>query len=526
MMTVLALLMWALSQQAVSTVEGVVLRDSTNQPLANIQVGLWPTSLEAKTDASGAYVFRAVPPGQYTLVVIHDGIRVKVPATMNFPQRMNITLRIPAAPAISGTVFDPNGERLAAARVQAFRRVYTLSGQRMEAIAETLTNDRGDYRLFWLRPGEYTIGASYSDREQLSALGGLRLSSNLSKPDDGYPLLYSQSVDLRPGGEMTNINIPLKEGAYVPVLVRLLDPEGKSVCARLAVVPLNGAVNGDKDFGPPVCGPVVPRLLPGSYSVLALTKGLASDVVPINVPCRNIEGCIVELKKTVDVGGRVLLDGAPLRTPSAIRAVLVRNWPNIDQRIPAEMNPDGSFVFKDVGPGAFSITVESLPDDTFVRSIQTASVAGGGRGGRGGVGGRDVLSDIRFDASFTGEINVQLSSAGGVAEGLVVDREGRPVPGAQVVFTPIAGFLRREDQYKVVTADAIGKFRAGGIAPGSYRAYAFEELAPGAHFALSTNSALAVPYVSRGQLATFDGSERRELRFVVIPASETAGALR
>jgi hypothetical protein len=524
MTTVLAFLVWALSQQTVSTVEGVVLRDGTNQPLANIQVGLWPTSLETKTDASGAYLFRDVAPGQYTLVVVHDGMKVKAPVAMTFPQRMNVTLRVPPAPAISGTVFDPNGERLAGARVQAFRLVYTLTGQRIRAIAETLTNDRGDYRLFWLRPGEYAIGASYSDREQLAALDGLRLSSNLSKPDDGYPLLYSPSVDLRPGGEITSINIPLKEGAYATVSGKLVDSAGNEVCARLAVVPINGAINGDKDFGSQVCRLSL-RLLPGSYSLLALTKGFASDVIRLNVPARGIENFTVELKRTIDVGGRIQLDGAALRSQSAIRAVLVRTAPDIDHRIPAEMNPDGSFILKDVGPGSFSIVIESLPENAFVRSIRAERFVGGRGGARGGAGVIDILSGFNF-GEFAGELNVQLSTAGGVAAGVVVDREGRPVPGAQVVFMPIAGFPRREDQFKVVTADAVGKFGAGGIPPGSYRAYAFEELAAGAHFALSYNSSLASQYVNRGPVETFNGSERKELRLVVIPVSETAGALR
>ncbi len=537
MTILLTLLLLAFAQQTESTIEGVVVRDGTNQPLVNVQVALWPTSTEVTTKDGGAYAFRDVPPGQYMVVVVHDGMRLKMPVTMNFRQRMNVTLRVPSAPAVSGTVFDPNGERLAGARVQALRLVYTRSGQRMRSVAETLTDDRGEYRMFWLRPGEYTISASYSEREQLSAADGLLLSPNLSKPDNGYPAVYSQSVDLRTGGEANNVNLLLKEGSYVTISGRLVDPQGMGVCGRIALVSAGGAVSGDKDFGPRVCNSfVLGGASPGAYSMLALAEGLASDVIPLSVSNQGLRDIVVQLKKAVDVGGRVTLDGSTPQQQTATRVMLARDSPNIDQRIPAEMYPDGSFTLKNIGPGAFFVVVESFPENTYVKSIRVGNAtiaAGGGRAGaqfRSLAGaGREVLTAIRFDPQFPEELGIQLSSTGGTSEGAVVDRAGQPVPGAEVVLLPASAspfFGAREDQLRVGTADGVGRFRVSGVPPGNYRVYAFEELGPDAHYALAYNTTLANEYFSMGQPVTVLEGQRVETRLIAIPVSETTGALR
>ena len=78
--------------------------------------------------------------------------------------RAGTTQPVKPASAITGTVFHPSGERAAAVRVQAFGTVYTPLGPRMRSVMSVATDDLGEFRLFWLRHGEYNISAGYSDR--------------------------------------------------------------------------------------------------------------------------------------------------------------------------------------------------------------------------------------------------------------------------------------------------------------------------------------------------------------------------
>jgi hypothetical protein len=194
MTTAVWLLLWLLTPQGVTTsntISGTVVRALTDQPLVNEQVGLWPTSRTVRTDQFGKFIFRGVDPGEYALVVVHDRIRVRVPVVITATTRAeNITLEVKPAPAITGTVFDPFGERAAAVRVQAYRRIYRPSGPRLRAVMSVMTDDLGEYRLFRLQPGEYYVSASLSEREQRLGASGMRLTPNLSKPDDGFPTLY------------------------------------------------------------------------------------------------------------------------------------------------------------------------------------------------------------------------------------------------------------------------------------------------------------------------------------------------
>jgi hypothetical protein len=143
----------------------------------------------------------------------------------------NVTISMVPAPAISGVVYDPFGDPLAAAVVQAYARRYTPHGPQLQALRKTLTNDLGEFRLFWLNFGEYVLGASYGDRALASALGMVRLSANVPKPDDGYvPVYYSdamqppqgQTIRLAPGSDTGNLTFNLHDFSRFRIRGRII----------------------------------------------------------------------------------------------------------------------------------------------------------------------------------------------------------------------------------------------------------------------------------------------------------------
>jgi hypothetical protein len=130
--------LWLLGPQTVtSSVQGIVVREGTTQPLSGEMVGLWPTTRTVTTGIDGRFSFGGVPAGQYVLTVVHDRIKLRVPITLTGgAQSESVTLEVKPAPAITGTVFDTNGERVAAARVQLRHSPYAWSA-RMRAVIHT-----------------------------------------------------------------------------------------------------------------------------------------------------------------------------------------------------------------------------------------------------------------------------------------------------------------------------------------------------------------------------------------------------
>jgi len=518
MTATLSLILWLLAQQP-PTLQGIVVRAGTTQPLVGEVVGLWPTTRTTKTGVDGRFAFPNVGPGEYMLTVVRDGMKLQVPVTVSINPRSDYyTLEVKTPPAISGSIFDPNGERVAGVHMQAFRTVHTVLGPRMRSVMSTLTDDLGDFRLYWLRPGEYYVSASLSNREQRIAAQGLRLSPNLSKPDEGWPTMYfgqgfnpseSQKVRLSRGSDSTGVQIFLNDGPRYTISGVLL-PEG--TCARVALALQGGYLYTNVDSVPRLCGSFqISGLSRGTYSILATNDLFASEVVRVTTVNPKTE-VKVPLFNTVTISGRVSRDGAR-GLPAEYRVRLSRSSSDVEQEIEALVNADGSFSIPGVGPGDYDVSIQPLPDRTFVRSITYRFVD-------------SLFSPISVNSSVPGTLDIQLSQSTGTAEGIVVDRAGNPVPGAEVVLVPRdVRSRRRADRYLSTIADAGGNFRVSGIPPADYTLLAFEEIEPQAYFAFAYDLALFNRYTVSGQ-ALNAGASSAQLRVVALPAAETAGGLR
>src|SRR5207249_3493581 len=103
-------------------------------------------------------------------------------------QQLTIDFQMLPAGVISGRILDEQGDSLAGATVQAQTYQYVngkpilVGVPQFSSIAEgvvppirTTTNDRGEYRLFWLPPGEYYI--SVTARPELSPEPTIDLSA-------------------------------------------------------------------------------------------------------------------------------------------------------------------------------------------------------------------------------------------------------------------------------------------------------------------------------------------------------------
>ena len=131
-----------------------------------------PEGRISSTSQEGRYEFRDLPAGRYTLTV-SKGAYVTISygqrrpnergklvelATGQVLERMDFNL--PRGAVISGRIYDEFGDAVAGARVQAVRNRFVNGERRLTGAGRSVaTDDRGEFRLFGLPPGEYLISA-------------------------------------------------------------------------------------------------------------------------------------------------------------------------------------------------------------------------------------------------------------------------------------------------------------------------------------------------------------------------------
>ena len=190
-------------QTATATIEGTVTRLDNGQPLKGARVTLRAGGARGQnpllagigaagegrllanivgavatvaTDSNGRFTITGVQPGQYQIAAERDGfIRteygqrtptgngVNVPVTAN--QRLTVDLKMLQGSVVSGRVITPEGEAAAQAEVQAYTYQYSNGQRTLAEVKSTRTNDLGEYRLFWLDPGEYFVSVTSDQSE-------------------------------------------------------------------------------------------------------------------------------------------------------------------------------------------------------------------------------------------------------------------------------------------------------------------------------------------------------------------------
>ena len=298
-----------------ASIQGVVVRAGATaapQQLADARVELKPGNLSVSTGAGGAFTFRNLAPGRYTISVTHDGFVPQedrrrgltvsgLSVTLAADQTLkDIVLPMISAPVIIGTVFDPPGEPLAAALVRAYLRQYTPYGTQLKIVRTAMTNDMGEFRLFGLNFGEYFVSAGYSDRDRGTAIGRAQLSANVSRADDGYATIFydgsedisrAQAAHLAPGSDPGTLNIYLRTSARFKIRGQVLPMMNGT---KIVLAPKGGDLReADYSTQPDTSGAFeIPGVSPGSYLLLATAAdgAASSDVVALNVTDTDVDG--------------------------------------------------------------------------------------------------------------------------------------------------------------------------------------------------------------------------------------------
>jgi Carboxypeptidase regulatory-like domain len=523
--------------QARGSIEGRVVRSGVAgagapQGLADARVELKPGNVSLSTGPGGTFNFRNLAPGRYTISFTRDGFvpqedRKRGITTLGLSITVangqilkGVVLPMIPTPVILGRVVDPHGEPLATALVSAYRRQFSPFGTQLKIVRKGMTNDLGEFRLFGLNFGDHFVSAGYSDRDRASAIGKIQLSSNVSKPDEGYATIFfdgaedisrAQAARLAPGIDSSPLNIVLRDlprfairGQVLPLASGtkiFMAPKGSDLAeAEYFIYP-----NSSGAFE-------VRGVSRGSYLLFATAEGdvLQSDVVAVNVTDDDINGIRLTLQQTVTIYGGIFIDRSLRTELEGLHVKLVRSTTEFDQTIDVPASPGGEFILEHVAPLAeYDVVVEPLPPGVYIRSMSS--------GGRSILYGRSrLIPDQR--------VQIALASATDDVEVHVI--QGRdPSPGVLVVLIPDPVLRRRPDRYITAVTGDDGNALLTGVPPGRYLAYAFEQIERGAYYAFGYNPTVETRFADHAVPVIVEDrpSKLKPIELRVIRAAETAG---
>jgi protocatechuate 3,4-dioxygenase beta subunit len=533
-------------QAQAASIEGTV-KTRTGDPVAratvtltqNIQQGASATFV---TGSEGRFIFPAIPPGQYKLTAKRNGYAdaeygrrgtngsgssITVAADANLK---DVNLTMTAYGAISGRITDTDGDPVVAAVVTALRYSYSNGRRALTEVKAVETNDRGEYRLFWLPPGKYYIrcgGSNLVFRNAFDSRAGVAVRLSLPPdPDRQYAAAYfpgtadpqnATGIDLAPGSDYGGVDFIVN--AYALRRVRVTVGTGDNSQRRnasLTLVPrnpgaaidaLHGIVGGDGQGE-------IKSVPPGSYILTARGGGPSTGgnagtkrtgtSLPVDIRNQDVD-VTLRLTPGVDFFGRVTIQGlrSALRLDShPIVSLLAPGAQTASQGLEdfADFHGNEAFDFTDVLEGDYSLLIEDIPKDTYLKSARFGST--------------DVLSDgLHVDSRLNGTLEIVLGTDGGAVTGIVVDTRRQPAANVSVTLIPDESRRNRSDLHKTVSTDASGRFTFQGVAPGAYTVLAWDDVDPASLY----DSDFIRRFEARGRPVRVNENGTESVELIAIP---------
>jgi hypothetical protein len=529
-----------------TSITGYIVKMGTGEPVSKAVVtisaynGGRSQSYTATTTTMGQYSFQNLDPGQYRLSATRSGYvrmeygartpnRSGLPLTLSAGQNLkDVVLQLMPAGTISGRVYDRDGEPLANVTVEALKYSYQ-EGQRVMNVVQTArTDDRGEYRLFWLQPAQYFVSATPPQGQRGTLLnssavagpgiggavgdvgGGGRGGRGGQAPapqsraedqaEEGYiPVYYPGTTDAQGASP---INLPagtIFGGVDLTVAaVHTLRVTGQVINgltgqpaqnANVTLLPVQrqanagggrgGIRNGSNfrsrninDQG----GFEIRGVPPGSYEITGVLNdrnNRMSARLPIEIGNSDVQNVSLIFSPGFTVTGHVTIEGQQSGTGNPdLPRIRVTLRPDAAAQAagapPASpVQADGTFTLQQVGRDDYRLTVSGMPRNGYVKSAR--------------FGPTDVLNEgLRLDRQPSGPLEIVVSTSTGAADGTVQNENHDPAANVTVVLVPDASRRNRLDLYRTASTDAAGHFHVEGIPPGDYRMFSWEDVEPGA----------------------------------------------
>ncbi len=480
-------------EKELGVIRGRVLAEDGGNPLAKATISLRSKGAPpqdrprtVRTDSSGEYTFRDLEPGQYVVTATRNGY---IPR--NYGQKRSHSFRrddvgtaLTVAPGqilgdidfhliragvVEGSVVDQDNEPVE--RVSVMLNGYRSLGseRRLLPFGRDETDDRGQFRIFGIPPGNYYLSVS-----PRPFFGDPRREMRSFAPTF-YPGVLrveeAAGIEVTAGGEVGGFNITVIEAFSYSVSGRVLTPEGTPAHS----VWIMSSNESGKDFFSIMGRPTntnlqgefkVSGLLPGRHRLYARAGGgddaeMASTTV--DLVDRDLSGLTLVLGKGAEITGRFVVDGEASAVDWRRISLSMVSVGNLTQMSfggsGAQVKEDLTFKISNRPKGTYRLLTKLPAGNHYVSSIR--------------FDGQDITDrpiELRSNDRLNG-VEIHISSEGARVSGYVEQAEGREVAEGATVLVFAAdpqhrGFPSRFT--RTTQTDQSGHFSLQGLVPAEY----------------------------------------------------------
>jgi hypothetical protein len=448
-----------------------------------------------------------------------------VSATINFDPATPpapVDLFMTPGMAISGRILDGRGQPATGMAATAYRATISDGKLMWSPVLSRPIDDRGEYRISPLPPGNYYIGVTpnpnaptpqgqnpsvrtfFPGVTEPAEATKLTLKNNDS-PGVDFTLRTAPSTLFKVSGVALNPNaIPGPDGRIdrafnqfllVPIDANLVDGASPST------FPNSTANRAAGEFE-------LRNVRPGMYELFPLPgfSGILAGRTLVDVRNADAPGIRVVVNPSVPMQGRVVMDQSSVQRPAKFDSIRILarqlNAPPVRGTTTAlvAVNEAGEFTIGGPAGSMAMLLVSGLPDTAFVSDIQSGNAS---------------VYDSGFEISSPAEllqVVIDTTNAGTV-EATVKTEDGRAMPRATVVLVPPEGRRQNPMRYRVGTTDNNGRVILRGVAPGMYTAFAWESVPETAW----QNNEFLLKYQTQGMAVTISPSAQLTLQLKGIP---------
>jgi len=500
-LTAVAILMLSTTTpaQSIPSDEGVVqgqvvdARSGRPVPEATVAISRGDRSQNASTSDEGRYEVRGLVPGEYNVRVQAKGYisaeygqryateRASTVDVRGGRYTTGINVRLEAAGAVTGRVFDDRGEGLAGVEVELLAERHLPDGIRSVGVGFAQTEAQGAFRIGDVLPGDYYVRAYVSPSVRPSRAPNGQAFVSTFYP--GVPRSeYGQRVHLSSGQELFGIDFSLAVAPRRRVSGIVVDSsEGPRPRTRVHMRAM-GVNSIDAQYDANVDGAgrfEVADVVPGDYIVSVFQPGSmtsrwisAERFVAVDEDIVDLE---LRAQRGASVTGRIVRDAAATRAldPAGVTVAFEHRqrdgragWTGIIARGAngaMRIGSDGGFSIE--SPGGMSvIRVSALPANWMVKAVRLE--------------GTDITDqEIDFGEGVR-QVEIVLTDRVSIVRGAVMDRSGRPIGNGSVVLFADNSTLWGESSRFVreTRSGRDGGFELAGLPPDDYLAVAVEGL--------------------------------------------------
>jgi hypothetical protein len=512
-------------------VAGRVVTAAEGNPLKSARVALVPEGSRSDTriyaatsDSDGLFVLKDVPAGRYRFFATHTGFvdqqyQAKgsnggaVFALKPGQKVSDVLFRMTLAAVITGRVNNEDGEPMVRVQVMALRKPteeeeesrFASRKLRLFPVASAQSDDRGQYRIFGLEPGDYYVRASDSFEPE----GGISIGQDYWVRQylgtEYAPMYYpgvaqvgqAEPVSLKPGSEV-QADFSMQRVKAVEVAGHVIGPDGP---AKDTWVMLEAS--GEDDFNSNRQDTTDQKgafkfkgIPPGSYAIVVYQKreGIMTGQArqKIEVGGDDIESLTISLGGGATFRGRITTAGLGSVTWDRLSVNLSPVEEGEQLGGHGRVKQDGTFEVTSVPDGNYAFHVWGLEQDWYVKTAR--------------LGPDDILEKgLQLEKGAAGgRIEVVISSASAQIEGSVTDGDQAMI-GAHVRISPDPETPYNRFRSRSAATDQTGHFLIAGLAPGKYRVSARSTASPG-----------SAPLKSDPQIVTLSEHDHTTVDLVIV----------